>query len=248
MIFILIPIYNEEKNVLNLSIQLANYNFDDSVTYVFSDDGSNDNTINEIKKYFDNDDFVILGDGINRGPGYAFNTGFEWVLNNSKNDNDIVVTIESDCTSDLSILKEMLILNKLKYDLVLASVYAQGGGFDSTVFHRKFISSIANLIYRFLFNIKVQTISSFYRVYSIELIRKIKVQNNNIIKENGFICMLEILIKSINCKANIIEVPMILHSSKRIGKSKMKIFKTTIEYFVFLFKFKKYFKVVLCTY
>ena len=36
--------------------------------------------------------------------------------------------------------------------------------------------------------------------------------------------MLEILLKSIKLNARIIEVPMILKSDKRVGKSKMKIF------------------------
>ncbi len=244
MIYVVIPIFNEEENIPNLKNELSNYSFDDSFLIVFSDDGSTDGTKDAIEENFDSGSFVIIGDGINRGPGAAFNNGFYWVLDHSTSDSDIVVTIESDCTSDLSILPEMIFLNKIKYDLVLASVYAQGGGFDSTGFFRKLISSVANLMYRFAFNIKVQTISSFYRVYKISLLRNIDSKFGTIINENGFICMLEILSKSIHCEAKIIEVPMVLKSTKRLGKSKMKIVKTTIDYLKFLFKlkFKKFSK------
>ena len=123
--------------------------------------------------------------------------------------------------------------------MVLASIYAQGGGFYKTTFSRRLISTIANLFFRFLFNVQVLTISSFYRVYSLTLLKKVKQQYDVLISENGFICMLEILLKSISCNAKIIEVPMTLNSNKRIGKSKMKIFRTIFEYLIFVTSFKK---------
>jgi dolichol-phosphate mannosyltransferase len=239
MIYFLLPVFNEEGNIQNLFNELSQLSLSNDAYFVFSDDGSTDKTIELITAIFAGTKFKILGDGINRGPGMAFNTGFHWILSDSQNDSDIVVTIEADCTSDLTILPTMLTLNKLGYDLVLASVYAQGGGFDKTSFLRKFISAVANFIYRFLFDIKVLTLSSFYRVYKMSLLQKINDRfNGKIIEEEGFVCMLEILTKSIWCEARIIEVPMKLHSSKRVGKSKMKIFKTTYHYFRYLSRSK----------
>ena len=239
MIYILIPIFNEEGNVANLHRELSTVLPNEEKMFVFSDDGSTDKTIELLKSHFANTNFTILGDGTNHGPGYAFNTGFEWVLANCKNiESDIVITMEADCTSDITILPHMLGINKMGYDLVLASVYAQGGGFDSTSFIRKFLSSIANLLFRFLFDLKILTLSSFYRIYSVSLLQKIKQNNSAIITEYGFICMLEILVKAIKQDAKMIEVPMLLKSKKRVGKSKLKVFKTTMAYFRFLL-FKK---------
>ena len=48
--------------------------------------------------------------------------------------------------------------------------------------------------------------------------------------------MLEILIKAIKVNAKILEVPMVLKSENRIGKSKLKILKTTFAYVKFLIK------------
>ncbi len=62
--------------------------------------------------------------------------------------------------------------------------------------------------------------------------------DKQLFKETGFICMLEILIKAIKCDAKIIEVPMVLKSTKRIGKSKMKIVKTSMDYLKFLIRLK----------
>ena len=77
-----------------------------------------------------------------------------------------------------------------------------------------------------------------YRVYRVSLLKQIKEKFKNIITEPGFICMLEILVRSIHCGAKIIEVPMQLHSSKRIGPSNMKVQKTTFHYIRFLAKWK----------
>ena len=237
MIFFLIPVYNEASNLNNLYRELTSWPNTEDVHYVFSDDGSTDYSTKLIAELFIDKTFTILGDGLNRGPGTAFNTGFEWILKNSS-PHDKVVTLEADCTSDLSILNVMLTLHGLGYDLVLSSVYAQGGGFDKTSFLRKVISAVANFMFRFLFDVKVLTLSSFYRIYSVALLRRIQDRFGNIITEPGFVCMLEILVRSIHCDAKIIEVPMQLHSSKRIGPSNMKVLKTTLHYFRFLAKGK----------
>lgn len=238
MIYFLIPTFNEKDNIPNLAKEIISSLPMEEKFFIFSDDGSSDNTIEIINQFFEKEQFIVIGGDSNNGPGYAFNKGFEWILENSLSDNDIIITLEADCTSDIQILPTMLALSKMGFDLVLASVYAQGGGFDKTSFFRKFLSSIANLFLRYIYDIKVLTLSSFYRIYSISIIRKIKSTNPKIINEPGFISMLEILIKSIKQNAKIIEVPMKLHSTKRQGKSKMKIIKTTFAYLNFLLKRK----------
>ena len=52
--------------------------------------------------------------------------------------------------------------------------------------------------------------------------------------------MLEILVKAIFQEAKIIEIPMMLHSDKRKGKSKMKIMKTSWQYLKFFAKWKMF--------
>lgn len=239
MIYFLIPVYNEEQNIPDLYLQLNNVIPGEEKFIIFSDDGSSDNSLDVINKTFNGTPHIILGDGINRGPGHAFNTGFEWLLANSKNENDIIVSLEADGTSDLSILPAMVTINRLGYELVLSSVYAQGGGFDNTTFLRRLFSSFANLLYRFLFNVHILTLSSFYRVYSTSLLKRVKQRYPAVIEEHGFICMLEFLIKAIDSKAKIIEVPMVLYSQKRKGDSKMKVLKTMIQYITFLVKTKR---------
>jgi dolichol-phosphate mannosyltransferase len=236
MIFFLIPVYNEALNLPLLADNLNGSLPSQNKFYVFVDDGSTDNSSSIIEQHFQGFSFIILGDGNNHGPGFSFNLGFEWILANSAESNDRIITMEADNTSDIELLYKMVCISDLGYDLVLASVYAQGGGFEKTSFIRKFLSAVANLCFRFLFNINVLTLSSFYRVYTVSIIQNIKKKYPEIIKEKGYISKLEILLKAIRCEAHIIEVPMKLHSSRRIGESKMKIFKNSILYFNFLFR------------
>lgn len=237
MIYILIPVYNESANLTELHDELIKCFSKHGVYYVFSDDGSSDGSKELISKLFEGKNFITLGDGTNHGPGYAFNSGFEWILTHSKDPgHDKIITMEADCTADLSIVDTMLKISDINFDLVLASVYVQGGGFEKTSLFRKFLSFFANMLLRQKFDIKVLTLSSFYRLYSVALVKKIKEKYGTIIKEAGFISMIEFLLKAIKVKASIIEVPVRLLSEKRKGVSKMKKMKTSISYLSFLFR------------
>ena len=235
IIYFLIPVYNEAPNLELLSSQLINCLAEYEKYFVFVDDCSTDNTVELLKNMFATSYHFIIKKEKNQGPGDSFNRGFEWILNNSQNDDDIIVTLEGDNTSDLSILPDMVAISRLGYDLVLASPYAQGGGFDKTSFFRKFGSLTMNVFLRYFYDLKILTLSSFYRVYKKELLVKIKNEYFHVIKEDGFISMVEILVKSIRINAKIIEVPMKLFLLKRKGKSKMKVMKTFVSYIKFLF-------------
>lgn len=232
--YFLIPIYNESINLKTLKDNLTSVLPKEKKYFVFVDDCSSDNSIELVQKLFRSDIYKVITKEKNVGPGDSFNVGFNWILENSKIDEDLIITLEGDNTSDLSILPNMINISRIGYELVLASIYAQGGGFYQTSILRRMISFFANIIFRSIFNIKVLTLSSFYRVYHVSLIRKIKHCWPHLISEPGFISMLEILLKAITVRASIIEVPMVLKSSNREGKSKMKIFKTSISYLKFL--------------
>jgi dolichol-phosphate mannosyltransferase len=240
MLYFLIPVFNELDNLDVLCKNLQEVLPDYQKFYVFFDDGSSDGSQKKIAELLKEGSFIVLGDGTNNGPGYAFDKGFEWILQDSKNpEQDKIVTVEADNTSDLNILPIMVKNAEMGFDLVLASVYAQGGGFDKTSFFRRIISLAANLLLRFAFDLKILTLSSFYRVYTVSIIKKIKVANPKIIRETGFICMIEVLLKAVRADAKVLEIPMMLYSEKRKGKSKMKVFKTMIAYLKFLIRSKR---------
>lgn len=237
----LIPTYNEEGNLQTLYQNLiAHQQNGIEYFYLFVDDCSSDQSVQILEELFSELPHKVITKERNHGPGHSFNLGFEFLLKKyrEKTTEVRVITMEADNTSDIEILDDMISISDLGYDLVLASIYAQGGGFSETTFIRKVLSFGANMLFRSVFNIKTLTLSSFYRVYHLSLLKKIKQTNQDIIRESGFICMLEVLLKSVDAKARIIEVPMMLHSDKRVGKSKMKILSNSLKYLQFLWSFK----------
>ena len=175
MIYFLIPVFNEIDNLEQLCENLLNVLPEYEKYFVFSDDGSTDGSQQKIQQLLEKEKHIVLGDGSNNGPGFAFNKGFEWIIQNSKDiENDMIVTLEADNTSDLKILPVMVKNTEMGFDIVLASVYAQGGGFDKTSFLRRLTSLTANLMLRFVLDLKVLTLSSFYRVYKLSMVKKIR--------------------------------------------------------------------------
>jgi dolichol-phosphate mannosyltransferase len=239
MLYFVIPVYNEEMNISELADSLLKVLPDEKKFFVFVDDCSTDRTLEMINGSFPKDSVHVITKPENKGPGDSFNLGFEYLLGLDISNADLIVTIEADNTSDIKILERMILNSRAGFDLVLASPYAQGGGFEETTLFRRILSFAANTVLRFCFDVKVLTLSSFYRVYKPEIIKVIKAKYGTVIEEPGFICMVEILIKAIRCKAQIIEIPMVLYSEKRKGKSKMKIIKTGFSYLKFLLK-KRY--------
>lgn len=229
--------YNEVENLPLLHERLTALDLCKNNFYVFVDDCSSDESVDLIHALFKNQDYFVIEKKQNAGPGDSFNLGFNYLLEKYEDQSEIrVITMEADNTSDVSILYDMLTISDLGYDLVLASIYAQGGGFSQTSFFRKLLSFGANMVFRAVFNVKILTLSSFYRIYHLELLAKIKSQNDIIMAETGFICMLEILLKAIDQKAKIIEIPMVLKSDIRKGKSKMNVWSNSILYLSFLLK------------
>lgn len=238
MLWFIIPIYNEAENLPLLLESLKNATVDKEWHAVFINDGSNDNTIQVLENATKQFPITILNHPENSGVHQAFLTGFSHTLSVGK-EKDIVVTLEGDNTSDLSIFPSMLHNLSNGDDVVLASCYANGGGIKGSSIHRIIISELANWLIRVCFPImrNFHTLSSFFRAYHFEALQKaFKHYNGNLIEEEGFVCMVELLVKFLAMELNVSEVPMILDTNKRCGKSKMKVMKTAWRYLHFIVK------------
>lgn len=240
MIYFILPAYNEEKNISILLRKLHGEMIQKGISYhvIVVDDGSTDATPEIIKSLQQKISVELCGYSPNQGVGVAFRLGFQRVLSIC-NDDDILVTMEADNTSNLNILYQMIMCVKEGCDLVLASPYAKGGYIKGVPFLRVLLSKGATFLLRFIFPIKgVHTYSSFYRAYQAQALRKLHEKyENKLIEEDGFESMVELLIKFGREKEiKITEVPMKLDWNKRVGKSKMRILKTSIGFLRVIFK------------
>ena len=224
--FVVIPVLNEADNVEKLHTSLEEALQLHSRYYIFVDDASSDGTVSLLEPLLSNGRGEVITKEKCMGPGHSFNTGFERALQLSKADDDCVLTLEGDNTSDLSTLPALFTEIKAGAELVLPSVYLKGGSIEKTNGWRVLLSRIANGMLRLRFRLKQRTLTSFYRMYSVELLRRIRKEFGGVLREKGFTSMVEILVKADLCKAIIREVKTDLLSSQRAGKSKMRVGRT----------------------
>lgn len=231
MIYILIPSYNDSRNFSKL---LSNLNFSiASKKRIFIiDDGSTDNTKEVIKKLSEKFPVTRIGYSQNKGPGYAFKFGFNYLMPKLQND-DLVITMEADNTADCRILPKMV--DKIKTaDVVLASPYAKNGKFIGMSSTRKLLSFVANVLDKLIFRVEnVKTYSSFNRIYKGAILKRVKEKYGDyFITEDGFSAVVELIIKLSKIGARFSEVPAVVDWSNKRGKSKMKIKKTITRHLI----------------
>jgi dolichol-phosphate mannosyltransferase len=244
-VYVISPVLNEAPNIpellqswRKLSEDLSEYQFH----FILVDDGSTDGTGDIALKLRGDLELTVLRHDKNKGPGYAFGTGFEYLAGRLEPEH-IVVTIEGDNTSRTGTLKIMLgrIKNE-NCDVAFASPHAYGGGFTSTSMLKVIASHAASGLTKIALNVRgIHTFTSFFRAYQGHVI--ISLQNSygkRILEFNGFECMIELLKKIVNHHFTISEVPMTLDSSLRKGKSKLKIVKTSFRYFAVFVKARKW--------
>ena len=232
--WILMPVYNEAEVLPHWLRTLDAALLGSENRFVLSDDGSSDQFRVKLETDSTLPTCIILGDGINRGPGAAFAKGFEYILLNGCA-GDVVITIEADGTADASSLHPMLEALKT-HDVVMASVYLLGGGFTHTGWMRLLLSNVANAFTRILLNLPYRTLTSFYRAYRFEALQKLSRQFPKLIEEKGFICQVELLYKCSKAELKIAEIPTKVFSDRRMGPSKMKIIRTICEHLRFVLK------------
>ena len=202
------------------------------------DDGSNDQTVPLARRKCKGIPLEVLEHGENRGPGAAFATAFATLQPILRAD-DWVLTMEGDNTSKLEIIEKMFVRAREGFDAIFASPYQYGGGFSQTTLWRRILSSAANLIVKDLLDIRgILTVSSFFRLYRGSALQRLqKTFGPGILERRGFESMVELVMKMVMLHLSISEVSMLLDSSQRRGKSKMKIWKTAFGYFS-LWRFK----------
>ena len=231
MIYFLIPSYNDSENYQNLFKNIKKAMFPKSYRILIVDDGSTDGTYKTVERLAKTFPVWRIGYRDNRGPGYAFRFGFNYLIPKLSS-SDLVVTMEADNTSDFKILDEMINASR-NFDVVLASPYASDGKFVGIPFGRRILSFVANRLDCLIFRIEgVRTYSSFYRVYRSSILRKVKeVYDDKFITEDSFGVFVEFLIKLDLVGAKICEMPSTVDWGKKKGKSKMNIFKSTLRHF-----------------
>jgi len=241
MIYILLPAYNEEKDLPPLlhRVQIAFEGIEYHVLLV--NDGSKDQTLEVAREWAKHIPLTMLDHGVNKGLGQAMQTGLLHAVNIAA-EGDVVVAMDADNTHDPALTKVMVKMIQDGLDVVIASRYVQGGEEIGLTPLRKVLSRGASFLLRLFFPIQgARDYTCGYRAYRIEILRQAFDQygNGGLIEERGFTCMAELLIKLSLVGAKINEAPLILRYDLKSGKSKMKFMRTIWRYGILIGRLRK---------
>jgi len=242
MVFIILAIYNEEKTIPALVNDIRSTLKKGEYKIIAVDDGSSDNSLRILRELKD-EDIIIEHHKVNLSIGAVFSTGFNIALQQAKSNDDLVVVMESDQTSDVSLLEALIERLRAKNeDICIASRYIKGGGYLNFPLVRRLYSIFANNIMRSFFPIPgVMDYTIFYRCYRVKVLKEIIdfFGPYNFIHFRGFVSNSEILIKAACFTDKISEVPFLYNYGSKKGKSKLHILSNIFEYIYFIFSMRR---------
>ncbi len=228
---VVLPAYNEECDLPPLLDRIGQSLSASGLEYAILvvDDGSTDRTAELTREAARRWPVSLLQHPQNRGLGAAVLSGLTAMM---KSDG-IVITMDADNSHDPSVIPAMVKLASDSYDVVIASRFQQGGQEVGVPALRKLFSHTASFLLGIVFPYKnVRDYSAGYRAYRPSILRRLKeAYGDTFIRERGFACMLEVLLKIRSIGGRAAEIPLVLRYDMKAGASKMRVLRTVKSYF-----------------
>ena len=219
MISVIIPLYNEEENVLLYPEHLMPVaesvirKYGEDCEFVFVDDGSRDSTLERLNTLRGGaPGITVVSHGTNKGMGAAIRTGLAHARG------DLVITMDSDLTYRPGDIEKLLAAyRETGADCISASPY-RGSDLANDVSSpfRLFISRAVNFLYRVLLGSDITCVSGIFRLYRKEALDELTLRSNN------FEIDAEIISKLILRGRSVREIGVKLHG-REYGESKLDV-------------------------
>jgi len=234
---IIIPTYNENKNISKLLSKIKNLNSKIKLNILVIDDSSPDGTAKTVKSLMSlNKNIYLIERESKMGLGSAYCAGFKWAI---KNKYDYVIQMDADLSHNPNDIIPLL-NNMDHYDVAIGSRYKTGVNVVNWPLRRLILSYFANVYARIFTGVKIHDLTSGFKCISIKAIKSINLAK---IKSEGYSFQIELNYLLWNNNFRIIEVPIIFYD-RTIGESKMSkkiILEAIIR--VPLLRLKKIFKI-----
>ena len=225
------PAYNEEENIPRIKKELIDVvsPYLKSYEILVIDDGSSDNTVDEVKKLQKRHKQIrLVKHSKNKGLGEALKTGIREAKGK------YMIMLDSDFTLHPRQIKSLVEKReKTGADCVSGSPYLRKDGIKDFKIHRKILSKGINTIYRILLGKKISSLTPIFRLYKTSQLREIDLQSPD------YISCAEILIKLILRKKKIVEVPVVL-TVRELGESKIRFLREIKNHIFLIMKLFRY--------
>lgn len=233
MIWILLPAYNEARNLPALFRAIDRALRDRQMPYriVVVDDGSTDGTRRVALAAAARLPVRVLGHEENRGLPAALLTGLYDILAQA-DQRDVVVTMDADNTHPPGLLPAMARALEDGADVVIASRYAPGARQRGVPLLRRCLSWQVRFVLTLRFRLPgVRDYSSGYRAYRVQVLRQaLTYYGDRLVETQGFAVMPELLIKLRRFRPRVTEIPLDLRYDRKRGKSKLRLGQTAGAY------------------
>lgn len=230
-VVVVLPAYNEAVELPRLINRVnAAASSIGRCSILVVDDGSSDETAS-IARSFASHGVSLVQHKRNQGLGAAINTGLCAAL--EMHDCTHIVTMDADNTHDPLLIATLLReSNEKDLDIVIASRYADGGREVGLTFKRKLFSRAASTFLRVRFRVNgARDLTCGYRLYRASFLRAaVQRYGGSIVRETGFTCMVELLVKLCALGARVGEAPLVLRYDLKAGPSKMRVRRTIVRY------------------
>ena len=228
-VFVVLPAYNEEHRIGKLLEHVDEAMHEAGLPYqtIVVDDGSSDTTAKIIGDCANHMPILMRQHERNMGLGATIRDGLLAAAQIAA-PRDIIVTMDADDTHTPGLILRMVRMIREGCDVVIASRYQPGARTIGVPFMRVLLSYFGSLIFRIMFPIKgVKDFTCGYRAYRAEVINEaISQYGSKLFNQEGFQCMVDILLKLRRMNLIFGEVPLILRYDIKEGGSKMNIGRT----------------------
>lgn len=228
-IHVVLPAYNEEGNLGRLLERIDQSMAEDGALFevIVVDDGSGDRTPEIAREYARHMPVHLERHAANQGLGAAIRDGLR-IAAGRCGDRDIVVVMDADNSHTPGLIRSMTRLVQEGNDVVIASRYQKGANVRGLALHRRLLSFGARVLFRLTFPIRgVRDYTCGYRAYRGAVLKEaLRRYGSRFVTEEGFQCMVEILLKLRSMDVIMREVPLILRYDLKSGASKMNVPRT----------------------
>ena len=192
---IIIPVYNEDENILKLIKSLEDevkHNFRILICY----DSDSDKTLNHLKdkKVFKNE--IVLVKNPKHGPNTAIIEGI------SLSKAEAILIYMADDFENIKLINHMIKLIELGNDLVIPTRFMPGGKMIGATKIKGTLTRIGSYLIFYLAGIPFRDCTNAFKMFSVKLKNKIQFESTI-----GFTFALELVSKSFFLRSKIVEIP-----------------------------------------